>query len=633
MLAAPVTGGCIAEVGGFNNPTCNANDVALTAIVPGSLVILDDGCTSATDTVTFTARGIFELTTNERFDVGIYISTDGDPNNDGAKSGACARDAIAASPDPPYTSIDTPADACGDIDAAHDPLTQDPASPLGPVTIACVDKNGDDMVDIFHCETWNQPGADAVCTGAVDVKAGTPAKCNCGLLQGACIASPDEDPCTEDVCQGTCSNDTGRTCQDNSDCVAPGTCQNLVPVHLGACTPTSTPTSTSTNTATPTETATNTATATSTDTPTDTPTNTATNTSTETPTATATDTPTETATATPTDTLTNTPTDTPTATPTDTPTPTPTDTPTPTPTDTATPTNTAADTPTDTPTQTPTDTPSPTPSETPQPPPVEEICRTGGFWSTHAGTEKGAVNQTARALAECGGCIVVCGEKIDTTTPNSANSTLEAMCVNEVGGTTKQLIRQLTAAALNCGVSGQTCDCAESTIAEIFSACDAACIAGATTAMVDGNTIDCILAVDCFNNGGAFDTATNTCKIGDCIADGGSDVGDCGLDRVCPVGSSCVALPGNCHDAELPDDICDPPVENCAASSSNACKAAKDNACTVSGPGETQCKVCQGGSKAGQACTSTAQCNGGSCVPSGLQCTDPESCAQMTCGG
>jgi hypothetical protein len=208
------------------------------------------------------------------------------------------------------------------------------------------------------------------------------------------------------------------------------------------------------------------------------------------------------------------------------------------------------------------------------------------------------------------------------------------MCVNEVGGTTQQLVRQLTAAALNCGVSGGSCDCAASSIADVFSACDAACIAGQTTAAIDGGTmIDCIRAVDCFNNGGAFDIATNTCKIGDCLTADGIDVGDCGLDGVCPAESSCVALPNNCHDQELPDSICDTAVETCAASSAKTCKGARDNACTVSGPGETNCKVCQGGSTAGTPCTSNAQCSGGTCVASGLQCSDPEACDQMTCGG
>jgi hypothetical protein len=205
------------------------------------------------------------------------------------------------------------------------------------------------------------------------------------------------------------------------------------------------------------------------------------------------------------------------------------------------------------------------------------------------------------------------------------------MCINEVGGTTKQLVRQLTAAALNCGVSGGTCDCEGSSITETYAACDAACIAGQTSALVGGNLVDCTSAIDCFNNGGIFDNATNTCKIGNCITLEGADVGDCGLDGVCPDGSSCVPVPGNCHDRDLPAEICDS-SEKCAASSSRTCKEAKDSACTVVGPGETQCKVCVNGSKAGTPCTSSTECKGGgTCVAAGLQCSSPETCDQIVC--
>jgi len=206
------------------------------------------------------------------------------------------------------------------------------------------------------------------------------------------------------------------------------------------------------------------------------------------------------------------------------------------------------------------------------------------------------------------------------------------MCIKEVGGTTLQLVRQLTAAALNCGVSGGTCDCADAVIADVYAACDAACIAGETSAMVDDDLIDCTKAIDCFNNGGIFTPATNSCKVGNCITLEGVDVGDCDLDGTCPEESSCVAIPGNCHDRELPEEICDPSTEKCAASSSKECKAAKDSACSVVGPGEDDCKVCDGGSKEGSACTSNAQCKGGgTCVAAGLQCDAPETCDQIVC--
>src|SRR5262245_5661816 len=257
VAAQPVSGGCVKEASSLPSINCTANDVALTDIVPGSLVILDDGCTSTSDTVTFIAQGIYELTTQQRFDIGTFISTDGDPNGDGAQTGQCVRDILATSPNPPYVSLD--GDLCGDIDQAHSPLTQLATSPLGAgacsnnsnliclsnadcgagntcvglgITISCgTDADNDGKVDIDHCETWNQPGADIVCSSAQDVKAGSPSKCNCGRLPGACIAFPDDNPCTIDRCQGTCSNDSTVTCLSNLDCNG-GTCQNIQVVHI-----------------------------------------------------------------------------------------------------------------------------------------------------------------------------------------------------------------------------------------------------------------------------------------------------------------------------------------------------------------------------------------------------------------
>ena len=236
---AGTNGGCIEEVAGIGKANCTANDVSLTDIVPGSVIILDadGGCTSTSDTVTFTAQGVFTLTTNERFDIGVYIATDGDGSasgdagdvGDGARGGQCTRFALANAPDPPYVNLD--ADVCGDINGPHSPLTQAAGSPLGPVTIQCVDNDGDGKVDLIHCETWNQPGANTVCNGSADVKAGSPAKCNCGTLPSFCIAVPDNNACTRDVCAGTCSG-SGAVCENNGQCPTGQTCDNITPQHI-----------------------------------------------------------------------------------------------------------------------------------------------------------------------------------------------------------------------------------------------------------------------------------------------------------------------------------------------------------------------------------------------------------------
>jgi cysteine-rich repeat protein len=181
--------------------------------------------------------------------------------------------------------------------------------------------------------------------------------------------------------------------------------------------------------------------------------------------------------------------------------------------------------PTPPPTPTPTPPPSPTPTPTPTPPPPrDEICRGPGFWGTHAGTEKsGSQPITQSVLGNFLGTLEICGAIIDNVNVGSAHSALEAICVSPKGDSRLQLARQLAVAALNCGITNSTdsdvctgagesgaAPCAGVSIHDVFQACNAACATG-TTAEVDGHTVSCIGAVDCFNNGGVFDPATGEC--------------------------------------------------------------------------------------------------------------------------
>ncbi|MEO6025402.1 MAG: hypothetical protein ABIR79_00860 [Candidatus Binatia bacterium] len=240
-------------------------------------------------------------------------------------------------------------------------------------------------------------------------------------------------------------------------------------------------------------------------------------TATPTPTATVTTTPTPTVTATVTATPTLTPTLT--ATPTPTPTPTSTVTATVTPTKTATPTPTPTVTPTRTPTSTGTPTTTPTRTRTPTPTvtatPAIERCRTPGFWATHAcpctGTstgnaapnqfcEKGgALNYTQTVINAAGGCLEVCGERITNTCLDSADSAVEAMCIDVKGVSARQLARQLTAAALNCVVSGGGATCTGISIESVFNDCQLVCETNGTQGV--RSVDDCIAAIDAFNNG------------------------------------------------------------------------------------------------------------------------------------
>jgi hypothetical protein len=168
--------------------------------------------------------------------------------------------------------------------------------------------------------------------------------------------------------------------------------------------------------------------------------------------------------------------------------------------------------------------------------PVTEICRNAGFWGTHGGTETGGSTNIALALLETynsanGSDLVICGQTISNTTLGSANSAVEAICIDRKADGRLQLARELMAAALNCIISraagdptAPVCDvgaglagdvCAGVSITEIFAACNAVCPTGTTAEiLVEGNPteISCIGALDCFNNGGDFDPTSGECS-------------------------------------------------------------------------------------------------------------------------
>ncbi len=158
--------------------------------------------------------------------------------------------------------------------------------------------------------------------------------------------------------------------------------------------------------------------------------------------------------------------------------------------------------------------------------------------------------------------MVVCGEKLDAdsvTTIGDANSAIEGLSVT--GGGTKRLAFQLIAAKLNCIVSGAS-DCSGISIEDTYNACDAACTSGNTTVDLGNGPIDCISALDAFNNG-----------------------------EVCHV-----PVVGLCKNAQNQSILCTGNDDadcttNCKSPSADAgpSQAAKDSACTVVPAGEHNC--------------------------------------------
>lgn len=177
-----VDNGCMQDLAGFNL-NCTANDVQIAAA--RDIIELDDGCAFPGDTVDFTATFDVVVTAKERFDIGLYFATDGDPNNDGAISGQCSISTPPFAPDPPFLDLDGTnddpngviQDTCGDIDKKHNPLM-----PTITLTgVACVDPDGDGKLNLPNCTSWRQSGANELCQGPLDAFPGSPSKCRCDI--------------------------------------------------------------------------------------------------------------------------------------------------------------------------------------------------------------------------------------------------------------------------------------------------------------------------------------------------------------------------------------------------------------------------------------------------------------------
>ncbi len=221
------------------------------------------------------------------------------------------------------------------------------------------------------------------------------------------------------------------------------------------------------------------------------------------------------------------------------------------------------------------------------PPCREEICRTPGFWGTHAGEEKPRSQNITQAVINKGGPLEICGETIDNTFVGCGDSAVEAICVSVKGTPQRQLVRQLTAAALNCIMSNGNADCSGVSIDQLFADCNNVC-QGIPVAGLDVNK--CISAIDCFNNGGVYNSElADTCQTGTCSNNGKpcseTDLSQCGVSNPFMAwirSISCIPLENNCHDRELCNDdvgLCfEPPGP---AGSARACNEARKNSCYV----------------------------------------------------
>ncbi|MCB1057162.1 MAG: hypothetical protein KDD11_16800 [Acidobacteria bacterium] len=215
---AGLFGGCIDDVTDTIRPNqvpnnCTANDVTFTLV---GLGVQEDGCVNSSDTVTiFLGAQVRNNTAQTRYDVGLYVSTDGDPNLDGARTGSCYREiltpigGLGQTACPPLDLdggvgpfVNTDGDTCGDLldgsatdcDQNGDGIRDESLMVFtDAVTLPCRDLTNDGFIEIDTGSTWGQnidDVGDPSCDGAFEVIPGTKAKCKLETLNSD-VPMPD----------------------------------------------------------------------------------------------------------------------------------------------------------------------------------------------------------------------------------------------------------------------------------------------------------------------------------------------------------------------------------------------------------------------------------------------------------
>ncbi len=178
---------------------CTANDVQLAQY---ELLSGPTSCIEGEE-ITVTLKGEFVSTASERYDVGVFIATDGgDPNTLG---GTCYNDYLHPVSIEKNTDLDlssglgpfyngeiaeTQLDFCGDIQQGQNAFFR-----TAQITIKCQDSNNDGNADVNSCTVWSNSSSDGTankpsCTSELDTFAGTSSKCNCGNVEIAGLSVP-----------------------------------------------------------------------------------------------------------------------------------------------------------------------------------------------------------------------------------------------------------------------------------------------------------------------------------------------------------------------------------------------------------------------------------------------------------
>ncbi|HNS52786.1 MAG TPA: Ig-like domain-containing protein [Anaerolineae bacterium] len=163
--------------------TCSANDVRIASITPS----VDEACLAAGDTATVSFTAQLRTGATERYDISMFIATDGGSARTGD---SCYHDFLQPSSTSgpwnltsgtgPFKELELKnPDLCGDILQSDGPNYYTLQQQL---TIQCVDGNGDGVIDpISTCTGWHN-NAQKDCLDIKGAALDAPSKCTCEYM-------------------------------------------------------------------------------------------------------------------------------------------------------------------------------------------------------------------------------------------------------------------------------------------------------------------------------------------------------------------------------------------------------------------------------------------------------------------
>ena len=175
---------------------CTANDVRVQSFtpVPGTF----SGCSNGFATATFDVK-VSAIGSPDRYDIGLFFSEDGTSALTGT---SCFHDFLSGNLSATRPSIDTDADGFpdstgtitnpywnGDADLCGDVSSNSNAYRRVALTFACVDLNGDGLIDIPVCTSWDNNTARA-CNSVADAFPNTKSKCDCQVVPSGLAIGP-----------------------------------------------------------------------------------------------------------------------------------------------------------------------------------------------------------------------------------------------------------------------------------------------------------------------------------------------------------------------------------------------------------------------------------------------------------